>query len=239
MDVRYEGGAHGVTGFAEPDLVLTDDIELIRASYTFENRSEGYMGMLSTLLRWHREDPVDLAEFQHHETVAAYQGNRNPFVDHPEWAACVFEDVCQDMRINAAVSDAWFDPATSGQGFFIVAWESLHTMFLAWFTYDSERPPDDITAILGEPGHRWLTAQGPFAGDRATLTLNNSSGGVFDSPEPKVPNPTPVGTLDIHFADCATGRIIYDMPLQGLSGVIPIQRIANDNVALCEALVEP
>ena len=39
MDVRYEGGTHGVTGFAEPDLVLTDDIELIRASFRLEGVS--------------------------------------------------------------------------------------------------------------------------------------------------------------------------------------------------------
>ena len=32
MDVRYEGGTHGVTGVAEPDLRLTDDPSLIVTS---------------------------------------------------------------------------------------------------------------------------------------------------------------------------------------------------------------
>ena len=32
MDVRYEGGTHGVTGLAEPDLRLTNDLNLIGSS---------------------------------------------------------------------------------------------------------------------------------------------------------------------------------------------------------------
>ena len=32
LDVRYEGGTHGVTGFAEPDLILTDNLSLVTQS---------------------------------------------------------------------------------------------------------------------------------------------------------------------------------------------------------------
>lgn len=31
----------------------------------------------------------------------AYQHNRNPFIDHPEWADCVFLDLCTADRIFA------------------------------------------------------------------------------------------------------------------------------------------
>jgi len=27
----------------------------------------------------------------------------------------------------------------------------IDKMFLAWFTYDKQRPPQDVTAMLGEP----------------------------------------------------------------------------------------
>ena len=239
MDLRYEGGTHGSTGVAEPDLILTDDLQKIRDSYTQDNRDMGYMGMLSTLLEWHREDPVDAAEVQHHETVAAYQGNRNPFVDHPEWAECLFADHCATMRINAGLKDAWFNLDTSGQGFFIIAWEEIQYMFVSWFTYDVERPPADVQAILGEPGHRWLTAQGPYSGDTATLDVFVSSGGVFDSAEPVVPAGTRDGTLKIHFANCEQGTVIYDIPSAGVSGAVPIQRIVADMVPLCESLIQP
>jgi deoxyribonuclease-1 len=36
------------------------------------------------LRQWHREDPVDAEDLRRNETIAKYQGNRNPFIDHPE-----------------------------------------------------------------------------------------------------------------------------------------------------------
>ena len=90
MDVRYEGGTHGETEDDEPDLILTDDQDLIVVT-------EGpiaYMGILSVLLEWHVEDPVDDVERNRNDVVFSFQNNRNPFIDHPEWAACLFADEC-------------------------------------------------------------------------------------------------------------------------------------------------
>ncbi len=42
------------------------------------------------LLRWHREDPVDSKELDRNEAIFRIQGNRNPFVDHPDWAARIW-----------------------------------------------------------------------------------------------------------------------------------------------------
>lgn len=94
LDVRYEGGVHGVTGAAEPDLVLTDDGGLIAASATGANEAVAYMGELAVLLSWHWQDPPDDLERRRNEVVFSFQGNRNPFIDHPEWVACVFEGLC-------------------------------------------------------------------------------------------------------------------------------------------------
>lgn len=52
------------------------------------------MGHLSVLLAWHEEDPVDERERRRNDEVLRHQGNRNPFIDHPEWARCVFKDDC-------------------------------------------------------------------------------------------------------------------------------------------------
>jgi endonuclease I len=92
MDLRYEGGTHGGTGAAEPDLRLTDTASLITQSGS--NASVAYMGFLSTLLQWHQQDPVDNAERLRNEVIQTYQGNRNPFIDHPEWVACIYQSVC-------------------------------------------------------------------------------------------------------------------------------------------------
>ena len=40
---------------------------------------------LEILLQWHEDDPVSQREIDRNEAVYDYQGNRNPFIDHPEW----------------------------------------------------------------------------------------------------------------------------------------------------------
>jgi len=238
MDVRYEGGLHGITGAAEPDLVLTDNRELMDQSNTGNNEAVGYMGLLSVLLQWHAEDPVDAIEMQHHEAVASFQGNRNPFIDHPEWATCVFEGVCAVFQMNAGLNDAWYNPATSGQGFFITVFPQLNAVSMAWFTYDTELPPADATANLGDAGHRWLTAIGPIEGNRATMNIEIASGGLFDTPTDitRTDPPGSYGTIELRFDNCSSGTVEYDIPPIDRRGVIPIQRVADDNVALCQAL---
>jgi endonuclease I len=80
MAVRYEGEGD------EPDLELTEDI------YTVYDK-QPYMGVKSTLLKWNEEDPVDDFESNRNEVVYGYQGNRNPFIDHPEYASEIWESV--------------------------------------------------------------------------------------------------------------------------------------------------
>jgi endonuclease I len=92
MDLRYEGGTHGGSGAAEPDLRLTDTLSLVTT--TGSNASVAYMGKLSTLIQWHQQDPVDTAEQLRNEVIQTYQGNRNPFIDHPEWVGCIYQSIC-------------------------------------------------------------------------------------------------------------------------------------------------
>jgi hypothetical protein len=99
LDVRYEGGTHGGTGASEPDLRLTDDLNLIASSATGSNVSIAYMGKLSTLLQWHLDDPVDTKEMARNNAVFAQQGNRNPFVDNPGWVQCLYQSLCVRERL--------------------------------------------------------------------------------------------------------------------------------------------
>ena len=101
-DVRYEGGFHGVTGKSEPDLILTEVEALIQASNTGNNESVAYMGMLSVLIQWHWEDPPDALDQFRNDVVYSYQGNRNPFVDHPEWVDCLFLGACEPISYCTA-----------------------------------------------------------------------------------------------------------------------------------------
>ena len=234
----YEGGTHGITGASEPNLILTDERELIDQSNTGDNEDVGYMGILSVLLEWHETDPVDEIEMQHHEAVASFQGNRNPFIDNPEWAACIYLDVCPVFTLNAGLNDAWYNPETDGQGFFITVFPDLGIVTMAWFTYDTELPPGDAQANLGDPGHRWMTAAGPIDGNSVTMNIQMTSGGLFDTPTEieRTDPPGSDGTIILTFNDCASGTVEYDIPSINRQGSVPIQRVANDNIVLCEAL---
>jgi endonuclease I len=94
MDVRYEGGSHGATGQQEPNLVVTDDRMQIQTTPSGAFAATGYMGLKSTLLAWHAADPPTLDEQLRNDVVYSYQGNRNPFIDHPEWVAIAFQSPC-------------------------------------------------------------------------------------------------------------------------------------------------
>lgn len=142
------------------------------------------------------------------------------------------------FQINRGISDAWYEPATDGQGFFITVSESTRSIFLAWFTYDTNRPGASVSANLGDPGHRWLTAQGSYVDDTAELEITVTEGGVFDTSPP-----TPVrrsdGTMTLQFSNCVSGTVSYDIPSIGRQGVVPIRRVGQDNVGHCERLAMP
>ena len=76
MSVRYEGG----DGFA--DLEVND---------LTGNGSAPHIGRLSVLLQWNQQDPPSGFETRRNDVIFdTYQHNRNPFVDHPEWAAAIW-----------------------------------------------------------------------------------------------------------------------------------------------------
>ena len=48
------------------------------------------IGDIATLMKWHIEEPVSDLERSRNEAVYKIQGNRNPFIDHPEYAARIY-----------------------------------------------------------------------------------------------------------------------------------------------------
>jgi peptidyl-prolyl cis-trans isomerase A (cyclophilin A) len=171
--------------------------------------------------------------------------NELPLIDYPGTPTPVTDqhlvmieiEVDSTFMINPGLNDTWYYPGTDGQGFFIIVYPEIQSMFLSWFTFDTERPDGSVTAVLGDPGHRWLTAQGSYAGNEATLDVYITSGGVFDSGTP-APVPGPDGTIVVEFSGCNEGTVTYDIPSIDRQGVVPIERVFvdSDNLAYCEAL---
>ncbi len=77
MAVRYEGD-DGVA-----DLELSDNVN---------TSPQPEHGKLSTLLAWHNADPPNDFEINRNEVIYGYQKNRNPFIDHPEFANKIWGD---------------------------------------------------------------------------------------------------------------------------------------------------
>jgi endonuclease I len=77
MAVRYEGD----DGY--PNLEPNDQVA---------NGEQPFMGRLSVLAQWSRQDPPDAFE-QHRNQVIfdRFQHNRNPFIDHPEWVGEIWK----------------------------------------------------------------------------------------------------------------------------------------------------
>ena len=141
--------------------------------------------------------------------------------------------------MNAGLNDAWANALTDGQGFFITVFADLNFVVIAWFTYDTELEPADATANLGDPGHRWMTAGGVIDMDKSVMDIEFASVGTFDMPS-TIQRTDPVGsdgTLTLKFDNCNSGSIDYDITSIDARGTVPIQRVAGDNIALCNALL--
>lgn len=172
-------------------------------------------------------------QFDQPHDVAVHASGRVAVVDTNNDRIQLFSTEAS-FQMNPGLNDAWFNPETDGQGFFVTVFPELGFVLLAWFTYDTELPPEGATANLGDPGHRWLTAIGPINGHQSVMDIEIASGGIFDQAS-DVERVTD-GSINLSFDSCSSGLVEYDIPSIGQQGTVPIQRVADDNVALCESL---
>ena len=64
-------------------------------SFTLGSGSAKVMSNVDTLLKWHLQEPPTDEEIRRNEAVYKIQGNRNPFIDHPEYAEMIY---CNDGK---------------------------------------------------------------------------------------------------------------------------------------------
>jgi endonuclease I len=55
---------------------------------------------LNILLTWNILDPVSIKETKRNNAIFSYQGNRNPFIDHPEYACAIWSSACAALSLN-------------------------------------------------------------------------------------------------------------------------------------------
>ena len=97
MVVRYDPGYHTDNSLYDLELVDYAGVDI------GDPPGEPLFGKLSTLIQWHLQDPVDTFEQNRNEVAYSYQGNRNPFIDHPEWVESIFSpQLSSNTRIDFA-----------------------------------------------------------------------------------------------------------------------------------------
>jgi hypothetical protein len=123
-----------------------------------------------------------------------------------------------------ALSGNWYEAATSGQGFTIEVNPNSGAFFLAWYTY----MPNGTAA--GVAGQRWYTAYGPFTPGMRSIpvTIDETTGGMFDTPTPQGQSTVVVGSGTMTFQSCTAATFSYNFTggtSSGLSGAIPLVRV--------------
>lgn len=74
------------------------------SSFTDNSRAFAYntfpsvnIDYLKLMLKWHNLDPVSSKELSRNNGSYSFQGNRNPYVDHPEYVALVWNSSCPGL----------------------------------------------------------------------------------------------------------------------------------------------
>jgi hypothetical protein len=142
------------------------------------------------------------------------------------------------FQINAGLNDAWVTDVAPFQGLFFTVFEDIGAFFLSWFTFDSV-PPQGATAVFGAADQRWVTGLGIYSGNSVTVSVELTSGGIFNGSVPEAVQTPGYGTITIVFNNCNEAIMTYNFPSEGLSGQVTLTRVLDDNVALCQAMSDP
>ncbi len=108
----------------------TDNSNLIRFN----------VDQLPILIQWHLEDPVDDLELSRNEKIYSYQGNRNPFIDRPEFVTLIWGEIDLDAPIATDATSITEDGFTAN-------WESV--IGAASYRLDVSESPSFVGFIDG------------------------------------------------------------------------------------------
>ena len=128
------------------------------------NKSEILPWAINMLLRWNEQDPVSQKEIDRNNVIYEdFQYNRNPFIDHPEYARMIWDP---SWSVDESLSEAVYlfpNPAEGGQ--------TLHI--------SGNSSPFDAVAICDLCGHTLMKATGNTVGDFAFTLPHGMARGCY------------------------------------------------------------
>ena len=151
---------------------------------------------IATMLRWHLEYQPDSNDVRRNNTVYSNQNNRNPFVDHPEYACRIWgstnsttQSICgatgsvsiSDSSKSVSAGESFTLSATSSDSS-TISWSS-DTPSVANVSNGTANSGSSITITTGTAGSAIITASATISGNtysatcNVTVTSSGSSGG--------------------------------------------------------------
>ncbi len=135
------------------------------------------------LMEWHEADPVSNKELDRNDAVYRIQGNRNPYIDNPEYVALVWGGATlglpepTDLQVNniteTSVDFSWTDNATTEDGYKIY----LNGSRIAVLGANTEAHP--VSGL--EPGTRYVLSVAAFTTDEETVMTSIAVTTLSDS----------------------------------------------------------
>ncbi|MCQ2771140.1 MAG: endonuclease, partial [Clostridia bacterium] len=140
---------------ADSDLKLAD-------SATVSSNSGCTMGKLSDMLKWNLENPVNARELNRNEGAEYLQGNRNPFIDQPEYACKIWGNTNSATRAicgNAATDTRTLTKititSTDSSNYYVS--EGYYISLKATATYSDESTEDVTNSVT------WTSSNSSYA----------------------------------------------------------------------------
>ena len=134
------------------------------SSSDMTNKSEIKKWAIDMLLRWNEQDPVSEKEKERNEVIYNdYQHNRNPFVDHPEYARMIWDPTWSAVEETSEAVFLFPNPIEAGQ--------VLHV--------SGNSNSFDAVVICDLSGRTLLKATGNAVGDFAVTLPNDLAKGCY------------------------------------------------------------
>ena len=134
------------------------------SSSDMTNKSEIKKWAIDMLLRWNEQDPVSEKEKERNEVIYNdYQHNRNPFIDHPEYARMIWDPTWSAVEETSEAVFLFPNPIEAGQ--------VLHV--------SGNSNSFDAVVICDLSGRTLLKAIGNAVGDFAVTLPNDLAKGCY------------------------------------------------------------
>ncbi|MGV4412864.1 endonuclease [Chryseobacterium sp. T1] len=119
---------------------------------------------IKMLLRWAIQDPLSQKEIDRNNAVQKFQGNRNPFIDHPEWVQAIFGSLMSTDNLSFSKNFKIYPNPAKGGTAITVQGDNLKKFDKAW--------------IYNLVGQRVQEINQPFKNGNS-IQLNNLPKGIY------------------------------------------------------------